>query len=417
MDEVPALDIDPYDDDVLRDPHEFHEQLRAAGPLVWIPRYSVYACRRFDQVHAGLRHWQDLISSAGVGLGDLRRGQHWRTPSLLIEAGPPAHTPRRAVVDKILSQRTLRNLQADFTTAADRLVDELLERRTIDAVADLAEAFSLTVFSAAVGLTEQVRPHLLVYGDLVFNGGEPENVLFDNAMARTPEAIAATTRQTQRETLRPGGLGAQIWDPVDRGELPEDEAPLLVRSLLTAGVDTTVASIAAAIHCLATTPEQWQLLRQEPTRARTAFEEAIRFESPVQTFYRTAVSDTDIAGVTVPADAKVLLHLASANRDPRRFDQPHRYDLTRRVSGHVGFGMDMHQCVGQHLARLEGEAVLSALAAKVAAIELTSMTNPLFQPPTAVRSPGGDAATDRNVRTPRGRTSGRCEPGPPSSPT
>ncbi|MEV4241373.1 MULTISPECIES: cytochrome P450 [unclassified Nocardia] len=370
MDDVPTLDIDPYDHDVLREPHEFHERLREAGPLVWLPRYGVYACGRFDQVHAGLRQWQDLISSAGVGLGDLRSGQYWRTPSVLIEADPPAHTPRRAVVNKILSQRALRNLQEDFTIAANRMVDELLERGTVDAVAELAEAFPLTVFPAAVGLGEQVRPHLLVYGDLVFNSGGPENDLFANAMAKAPEAIAAITQQTRRETLRPGGLGAQIWDAVDRGELPEDEAPLLVRSLLTAGVDTTVAAIAAAIHCLATNPEQWQLLKQEPTRARMAFEEAIRFESPVQTFYRTAVSDTDIAGVTVPADAKVLLQLAAANRDPRRFDQPHRYDLNRRVSGHVGFGMGMHQCVGQHLARMEGEAVLSALATKVGAVEL-----------------------------------------------
>ena len=370
MNGVPALDVDPYEHDVLREPHEFHERLREAGPLVWLPRHEVYACGRYDQVHAGLRQWQDLISSAGVGLPDLTGGRYWRSPSLLIEADPPAHTPRRRVVNKVLSARALRGLREDFTAAANRMVDGLLERGTFDAVADLAEAFPLTVFPAAVGLGEQVRPHLLSYGDLVFNGGGPENDLFQAAMAKAPEAIAAIAEQTRRETLRPGGLGAQIWAAVDRGELPEAEAPLLVRSLLTAGVDTTVSSIAAAIHCLATNPDQWQLLKQDPARARLAFEEAIRFESPVQTFCRTAVRDTDIAGVGVPAGAKVLLHLASANRDHRRFERPHRYDLTRRVSGHVGFGMGIHQCVGQQFARMEGEVLLSALAAKVATLEL-----------------------------------------------
>ncbi|HJQ48780.1 MAG TPA: cytochrome P450 [Amycolatopsis sp.] len=364
---VPELDVDPYDHDVLREPHEFHEQLRQAGPLVWLPRYEVYACGRYDQVHAGLRQWQELISSAGVGLPDLRDGKYWRTPSLLIETDPPAHTPRRKVVNKVLSARALRNLREDFTAAADRMIDGLLERGTFDAVAELAEAFPLTVFPAAVGLGEQVRPHLLTYGDLVFNGDGPENDLFTTAMAKAPEAIA---EQTRRERLRPGGLGARIWEAVDRGEPPEDDAPLLVRSLLTAGVDTTVASIAAAIYCLATNPDQWRLLRKDPARARVAFEEAIRFESPVQTFYRTAVRGADIAGVRVPAEAKVLLHLASANRDHRRFERPHRYDLTRRVLGHVGFGMGIHHCVGQHLARMEGEVLLSALAAKVATLEL-----------------------------------------------
>lgn len=367
---VPELDVDPYDRDILREPHEFHELLRETGSIVWLPRYGVYACGRYEQVHAGLRQWQDLISSAGVGLGDLRTGENWRTPSLLIEADPPAHSPRRAVVDKILSARALRKLREEFAEAANRMVDGLVERGTFDAVTDLAEEFPLTVFPASVGLGEQVRPHLLTYGDLVFNGGGPENELFESAMAKAPEAITAIAAQTRRETLRPGGLGAQIWDAADRGELPEDEAPLLVRSLLTAGVDTTVSSLAASIHCLATHPDQWQLLKQNPARARLAFEEAIRFESPVQTFYRTAVRDTDIAGVSVPADAKVLLHLASANRDPRRFERPHRYDFGRRVSGHVGFGMGIHQCVGQHLARMEGEAVLSALAAKAATLEI-----------------------------------------------
>ncbi|HKP41482.1 cytochrome P450 [Mycobacterium sp.] len=370
LDGVPVLDVDPYDHDVLREPHDFHERLREAGPLVWLSRYGVYACGRYDQVLAGLRQWEDLISSDGVGIEDLNASENFRTPSLLIEADPPAHTPRRAVVNKILTARALRNLQDEFAEAANGMVDGLLERGTFDAVAELAEAFPLTVFPAAVGLGERVRPHLLAYGDLVFNSGGPENDLFTAARAKAPEAIAAIAAQTRRDTLRPGGLGAQIWDAVDRGELPADEAPLLVRSLLTAGVDTTVAAIATAIHCLAVNPDQWELLKQDPARARIAFEEAIRFESPVQTFCRTAIRDADIAGVRVPAAAKVLLHLASANRDPRRFDRPHRYDLTRRVSGHVGFGMGIHQCVGQHLARMEGAAVLFALATKVARLEL-----------------------------------------------
>jgi len=367
---VPELDVDPYDHEVLREPQESCERLREAGPLVWLSRYEVYACGRYEQVHTSLRQWQDLISSAGVGLSDLRTAKHFRAPSLLIEADPPAHTPRRALLDGILSARALRSLRQAFAKAADQLIDGLHERGTFDAVAELAEAYPLTVFPDVVGLGPEVRPHLLAYGDLVFNSGGPENDLWAAALRKAPEAVAAITEQTRREALRPGGIGSQIWDLVDSGELPEHEAPMIVRSLLTAGVDTTVAAIAAAIHCLATNPGQWQLLKQDPARARVAFEEAIRFESPVQHMYRTAVRDTDIAGVTVPADAKVLLHLASANHDPRRFEEPQRYDITRRVSGHVGFGMGIHQCIGQHLGRLEGEAVLSALARRVGVLEL-----------------------------------------------
>jgi cytochrome P450 len=96
-----------------------------------------------------------------------------------------------------------------------------------------------------------------------------------------------------------------------------------------------------------------------------AFDEAVRWESPVQTFFRTATSDIRIGGATVPDGKKIIMLLGAANRDPRRWDAPDAFDLARDPSGHVGFGMGLHQCVGQHVARLEAEALLTALAKRV----------------------------------------------------
>lgn len=373
---LPVLDLDPYAEATLADPEPFHEALREVGPLAWLPAYGVYATGRYDQVRAGLSNWADLVSGAGVGILDLRHDESFRTPSLIIEADPPAHTPRRALMDSLLSARAVRHLRATFAGAADQLVTELLGRRgrggadSIDGVADIAEVFPLTVFPDAIGLSPAVRPHLLTYGDLVFNSGGPPNALFTRALSRAEPAIAAITAQTRRDQLSEGGIGARIWDAVDDGSLPADEAPLLIRSLLTAGVDTTVAAIAATLYRLATNPDQWSRLRQDPRLARFAFEEAIRLDSPVQTFFRTARRDTDLAGATVRADHKVLLSLGAANGDPRRFPDPRRYDITRNMSGHVGFGMGIHQCVGQHFGRLEGEALITAIASRVERIEL-----------------------------------------------
>jgi 4-methoxybenzoate monooxygenase (O-demethylating) len=144
-----------------------------------------------------------------------------------------------------------------------------------------------------------------------------------------------------------------------------------VRSLLTAGVDTTVNAISAAIYALASHPDQWRLLRQDPSLAKFAFEETVRWESPVQTFFRTTTRDVEVAGVRIPAGEKVLLFLGAANRDPRRWNNPDSFDLRRNASGHVGFGMGIHQCVGQSVARLEAELVLTALARRVERIEIT----------------------------------------------
>jgi 4-methoxybenzoate monooxygenase (O-demethylating) len=183
--------------------------------------------------------------------------------------------------------------------------------------------------------------------------------------------LAWMRRQMQREAFAPGGFGAAIHAASDTGELSENEASIVARSLLSAGVDTTVSGIGAAVYCLARFPGQFARLRADPSLARAAFEEAVRYESPLQTFFRTTTRPVDIAGTAVDEDEKVLMFLGAANRDPRHWERPDKYDITRRTTGHVGFGNGIHQCVGQLLARLEGECVLSALARKAAAIEIT----------------------------------------------
>jgi cytochrome P450 len=139
-------------------------------------------------------------------------------------------------------------------------------------------------------------------------------------------------------------------------------------------VDTTVHGLSAVLYAFATHPDRWARLRAEPGLARVAFDEAVRWESPVQTFFRTATADVQVGDVVVPDGRKILMFLAAANRDPRRWGDPDRFDLSRDPSGHVGFGFGLHQCVGQHVARLEAEALLTALAARVKRLELVGPT-------------------------------------------
>jgi cytochrome P450 len=228
------------------------------------------------------------------------------------------------------------------------------------------------VFPDAVGLGPDGRENLLPYGNMAFNSFGPVNDLVRADAHRVAELSAWVNAQCAREALTDNGFGARIWAAADRGDLTRAQAPLVVRSLLTAGVDTTVHGLAACLYAFATHPEQWQRLRERPELARVAFDEAVRWQSPVQTFFRTATTDVTIAGALVPEGTKILMFLGAANRDPDRWDDPDRFDLTRDPSGHVGFGMGIHQCVGQHVARLEAETLLTALAARVEHIELTA---------------------------------------------
>src|SRR5262249_1018774 len=151
---------------------------------------------------------------------------------------------------------------------------------TFDAVTQLAEVYPLKVFGDAVGLPEKGRENLLPYANMVFNGFGPRNQLLADALANAQPVQQWIAASCSREALRPGSLGAQIWAHVDTGKIPEEWASLLVRSLLSAGLDTTINGLAAALYALATHPEQWRLLRENLSLAASAFEETIRWESP-----------------------------------------------------------------------------------------------------------------------------------------
>ncbi|MBR1122693.1 cytochrome P450 [Bradyrhizobium lablabi] len=368
---IPHLDFDPFSIEFFADPFPTHAKLREAGPLVYLDKWGVYGVARYEQVHAVLNDPETFCSSRGVGLSDFAKEKPWRPPSIILEADPPAHTRTRAVLNQVLSASAMRPLRAHFTALAEAKVDELLARGSFDAIPDLAEAYPLSVFPDALGLKQEGRENLLPYASLVFNAFGPPNELRKEAIERSAPHQAYVAAQCQRENLAPGGLGACVHAQADAGAITHDEAPLLVRSLLSAGIDTTVNGIGAAVYSLARFPDQLAKLRADPSLARNAFEEAVRFESPVQTFFRTTTREVEIGGHAVGEGEKVLMFLGAANRDPRRWENPDSYDITRRTSGHVGYGSGIHMCVGQLVARLEGEVMMAALARKVASIEIT----------------------------------------------
>src|SRR6266566_5542524 len=363
--------IDPFSHAFLENPYPHHENLREAGAVVWLEQYGIWAMARHQEVRDALTDWQTYCSAAGVGLSDFRKEPPWRPPSIILEADPPLHTRTRAVLTRILSPAAINVLRTTFEREAELLVMRLVEQREFDGIADLAEAYPLKVFPDAVGISEEGRENLLPYGNMVFNSFGPRNDLFDRAMANAGPVRDWIMSKCSRAALTPDGLGMQIFAAVDSGELTELEAGMLVRSFLSAGIDTTVYGLGNALYCFTRYGEQWTILRENPSLIRLAFEEVLRFEAPVQTFFRTTTKAVDVGGVKLGDGEKVLLFLAAANRDPRRWDKPDTFDVKRRATGHMPVGTGIHGCVGQAVARLESEAVFGALAKRVTTFELT----------------------------------------------
>jgi cytochrome P450 len=320
-------------------------------------------------VRTALLDPEAFCSSAGVGLSDFRKQAPWRPPSLLLEADPPEHTAARRVVAGVLSAAAMRRLTDTFMAAADELVAELADGEPFDAMAELAVPFPLRVFSDAVGVPAAGRENLLAYARMVFNTFGPRNALFTGAVERNGSSREWIAEHCRPENLSPDGMGAQIHARAAAEGYSVSDGGMLVRSFLSAGVDTTVNGLGNALWCLADHPDQFAALRADPALAKAAFEEVLRVEAPVQTFFRTTTREVTLDGVAIPGGEKVLLFLGAANRDPRRWPDPERFDITRRATGHLGFGFGIHACVGMAMARLEGEAVLTALTRHVSAIE------------------------------------------------
>lgn len=381
---IPVWDIDPFDEALLADPIDYYTRLRELGSVVYIPRYSILALGQYEITRKVFSDHVNFVSSRGVGLSDFKLEPPWRPPSIILEVDPPAHTRTRTVMARALSPRVVRELMADFTAQAEPLVDRALAAGRIEAVTDLAEAFPVAVFPRAVGMRDVHARHIVDYGNCVFNAMGPDNRIRKDAIERNKVIGPWIMAACARDRLTGDGLGAAFYAAADAGELTDPEAAMLVRSLLSAGVDTTVTSIGNALWAFSQAPGEWERLRAEPGLLRPAIEEALRYTSPVHTFGRTANCATEIAGHAVEDGTKVICVLAAANLDPAKWgEDADRFRIDRRTSGHLAFGTGIHGCVGQTIARGEMEALFSVMLRKVARIEADGP--PVWRPSNAIR--------------------------------
>ena len=221
-----------------------------------------------------------------------------------------------------------------------------------------------------VGLPEEEREHLLERAAAAFNSFGPDNDLLRSSLAGFRELFDYCTGFATPERLAPGRWGSEIYAAGDRGDIEPDACPGLMLAYAWAGMDTTVNALSAAVWLFARNPDQWKLVRDDPSLVPSAFNEVLRIEPPVQRFTRLATHPVELDGAVLPEGSRVAVLFGSANRDERHFDDPDRFDVTRNPVDHLSFGRGIHHCVGAGLARLEGHAIINALAARVERFEI-----------------------------------------------
>ena len=336
--------------------------------MVWLTKQRVYALPRYAECKAVLRDDQRFISGAGVGLNPLVNRLSRGTT---LNSDGDEHDKRRKLVAHRLLPRVLRAIGEAVQRQADQLVAAAVARGHVDGVEDLATALPLSVVPDLVGWPEDGRKNLLSWGAATFDALGPINRYAARAIPASLQMLWFSKQVVRRRAVIGGSMGHDVLVAADEGKLPERECSALMVDYLVPSLDTTISGIANALALFAAHPDQWALLKAEPALLPNAINEVLRYESPLRAFTRKAMHRSTIGDVSMPAGARVLVLYASANRDEREWADPDTFDIRRDANRQLGFGHGSHACAGQGLARLEMQAMLSALMQRVDRIEVT----------------------------------------------
>lgn len=365
---IPVSGVDFYSDETIRDPYPVYEALRALGPVVYLEKHDLYALPNYREVSEVLR--QPLRYSNARGVSPLQKVNDILVGSTL-NSDPPAHDRTRAITSEPLLPGALTAVEGRIRAAADGLVDTLCQRGEFDAVADFARYLPVTIVAELVGLPVD-SAQMLKWASATFNLFGTENARTRAAFEDLKDLRDFLLEYGRPEKLKPGGWARRIFEFGPERGIAFETCAQLMRDYINPSLDTTISVSGQLIRLFAENPGEWNKVRANPDLIPNAVEEAVRVAAPVRGWTRFVAEDSVLAGHHLPAGSRVLVMFASANRDPAKYPDPARFDVTRAVHDHVGFGQGVHMCMGMHLARLEMQALVEALRRRVERFELTA---------------------------------------------
>jgi cytochrome P450 len=368
--------VDPAGVDYWQDVHGTLAPLRERWPVVRstagdfeVLRYEhVEPLLRDTRLHQALHR---MLANQGITSGPLF--EWWQ--HIISALDPPEHTRIRSLIGRALSPKQIERVRPRIHEITHVLLDQhdASGADMVDVLDGICNALPLTVLCELLGISPEdqaVVEQWTVTVGLAFSAYLPPDLL-----ARIETAIVDfdtfTSDLIDRRRAEPSDdlLSALVHAEEAGDRLSRVELQALVINLCFAGHDTTRSTLAIALHLLATHPDQLALLRADPELVPAAVEEVVRYEPIISGIPRIPTVDLEVAGVHVPAGSYVTLSVPSANRDPRQFRAPDRFDVTRRENRHLGFGLGIHHCVGANVARAELQEALGVVIARCPVIE------------------------------------------------
>ena len=355
---------DPYDVDINADPYPVYERLREEAPIYHNDRYDFWALSRHEDVQKALTNWQTFSNTRSDILDIIKAGVEL-PPGVILFEDPPLHSMHRGLMSRVFTPRRMAALEDQVRQFCVRCLDPLIGSGGFDIIAELASVMPMRVIGMLLGIPEQDQTAVRDKTDATLRTqpGKPMNVKQEEvANGELFEDYIDWRAEHPSDDLMTQLLNATFED--ENGEtrtLTRQEVLTYTAVVAGAGNETTGRLIGWLAKVLAEHPDQRRAVLEDRALIPNVVEETLRYEPTGHATARYVTEDVDYYGTTVPAGSPILLILASANRDPRRFGNPDLYDIGRPDLQHLTFGYGLHFCLGANLARLEGRVALDEL--------------------------------------------------------
>ena len=391
---------DPLSPEISRDPYPHYEALRREAPVYRVPSSGFYAVSRYDDVARVLKDPDQFSSNAmrmmmmstmagGIqnmpkDIEEIREQRRQVAEQLsfdpamflsaqsVISSDPPKHGPMRGIVNRGFTPRKISALEPRVREIARELLDEALTGDSFDLVSDYSIPLPVQVIAELLGVEPERHDDFKRWSDTVVSGASGSASGPAEMIATFGEFTEYFNEIMERRRIEPADDLISTLVRAEEGDtLTPVEVVMFAVLLLVAGNETTTNLIGNATMALLANPDQLEKVQADPSMIPSFVEEALRYDSPVQTLFRQATSDVELAGTTIPKGSVVLPIFASANRDDAQFPEAARFDVSRNAAGHLAFGFGIHFCLGASLARLEARVAFEELLGRTARLDRT----------------------------------------------